>query len=194
MPTRKLSDMTKTDTCLPITEAKANWLKTKVRDIPDYPKPGIIFKDLTTLFRDAEAFAFVIDALTEKVKEFKPTRLVGIEARGFILAPTIAYKLGVGFVPIRKPGKLPYKTEKVSYALEYGEDSVEVHVDSFDKNERVVIIDDLLATGGTALAACQLVEKLGARVAAAGFVVSLDFLNGRKRLPSQLEVFSLIQY
>lgn len=186
--------MTKTDTCLPITEAKANWLKTKVRDIPDYPKPGIIFKDLTTLFRDAEAFAFVIDALTEKVKEFKPTRLVGIEARGFILAPTIAYKLGVGFVPIRKPGKLPYKTEKVSYALEYGEDSVEVHVDSFDKNERVVIIDDLLATGGTALAACQLVEKLGARVAAAGFVVSLDFLNGRKRLPSQLEVFSLIQY
>lgn len=194
MPTRKLSNMTKTDTCLPITEAKANWLKTKVRDIPDYPKPGIIFKDLTTLFRDAEAFAFVIDALTEKVKEFKPTRLVGIEARGFILAPTIAYKLGVGFVPIRKPGKLPYKTEKVSYALEYGEDSVEVHVDSFDKNERVVIIDDLLATGGTALAACQLVEKLGARVASAGFIVSLDFLNGKKKLPSQLEVFSLIQY
>ena len=194
MPTRKLSNMTKTDTCLPITEAKANWLKTKVRDIPDYPKPGIIFKDLTTLFRDAEAFTFVIDALTEKVKEFKPTRLVGIEARGFILAPTIAYKLGVGFVPIRKPGKLPYKTEKVSYALEYGEDSVEVHVDSFDKNERVVIIDDLLATGGTALAACQLVEKLGARVAAAGFIVSLDFLNGKKKLPSQLEVFSLIQY
>jgi adenine phosphoribosyltransferase len=165
----------------PITRLKAD------------PKPGIVFKDLTTLFRDAEAFTFVIDALTDKCRELAPTRIAGIEARGLILAPTIAYKLGLGFVPIRKPGKLPYKTEQISYKLEYGVDSVEVHVDSFEKGERVIVIDDLLATGGTAAAACQLVEKLGATVVGAGFVVSLDFLQGLDKLPN-LEVFSLIKY
>jgi adenine phosphoribosyltransferase len=180
--------------CYPVTKEKADWLKTKVRDIPDYPKPGIIFKDLTPLFREPEALAFVIDALSTKVKELNPTRIVGIEARGFILGPTIAYKLGLGFVPIRKPGKLPYKTEQVSYSLEYGTGNLEIHIDSFEKGERAVVIDDLLATGGTALAACKLVKKLGAEVLGVGFIVSLDFLNGRQKLPSNLEVFSLIQY
>ncbi len=178
----------------PITGVKSAWLKGKVRDISDYPKPGIVFKDLTTLFKDAEAFSFVIDVLTDKCRELSPTKIVGIEARGFILAPTIAYKLGLGFVPIRKPGKLPYKTEKLSYDLEYGTDAIEVHTDAFDKGERVVLIDDLLATGGTAKAACQLIEKLGAKVAGIGFVISLDFLKGQEKLPTGVDVFSLIQY
>jgi adenine phosphoribosyltransferase len=180
--------------CYPVTKEKAEWLKSKVRDVPDYPKPGIIFKDLTTLFRDPEAFAYTIDAMTAKVKELKPDHIAGIEARGFILGPTIAYKLGLGFVPIRKPGKLPYKTEHVSYSLEYGTDQLHIHVDSFKPGERVVVIDDLLATGGTAKAACQLVEKLGATVVGLGFVVALDFLDGKKMLPKNLEAFSLIQY
>ena len=188
--------MTRTENvaCYPVTKEKADWLKSKVRDVPDYPKPGIIFKDLTTLFHDPEAFAYTIDAMTDKVREFKPDRIAGIEARGFILGPTIAYKLGIGFVPVRKPGKLPYKTEQVSYSLEYGTDQLHVHVDAFERGERIVIIDDLLATGGTANATCQLVEKLGAQVAGLGFVVSLDFLDGKNALPKSVEAFSLIQY
>jgi adenine phosphoribosyltransferase len=178
----------------PITKEKVEWLKSKVRDVPDYPKAGIVFKDLTTLFRDAEAFAFVIDVLVDRCRKFEPTRIAGIEARGFIIAPTIAYKLGLGFIPIRKPGKLPYTTEKISYELEYGADNVEVHIDAFDKGDRVVLIDDLLATGGTARAACQLIEKLGAKVVGIGFIIALAFLGGRKKLPENLEVFSLIEY
>jgi adenine phosphoribosyltransferase len=180
--------------CFPVSQTKADWLKSKIRDVPDYPKAGIVFKDLTTLFKDREAFAFVIDALTDKCKQLNATKIVGIEARGFILAPTVAYKLGLGFVPIRKPGKLPYKTEQVSYELEYGEDSVHIHIDSFDKGERVVIIDDLLATGGTAAAACKLVEKLGAKVLGCGFVVDLSFLKGKEKLSKQVDVFSLVEY
>jgi adenine phosphoribosyltransferase len=181
-------------TLFPVSKAKADWLKSKIRDVPDYPKPGIVFKDLTTLFKDAEAFTFVIDALTEKCEQLGATKIVGIEARGFILAPTVAYNLGLGFVPIRKPGKLPYKTEQVSYDLEYGQDSVQIHVDSFENSERVLIIDDLLATGGTAAAACQLVEKVGAKVVGCGFVVGLSFLNGLEKLPKKSETFCLIKY
>ena len=178
----------------PITQLKADWLKNRVRDVMDYPKPGIVFKDLTTLFKDPEAFAFVIDVLTDKCRELTPTKIAGIEARGLILGSAVAYNLGLGFVPIRKPGKLPCKTERVSYSLEYGTDSVEVHVDAFDKGERVIIIDDLLATGGTAGAACQLVQKLGGIVVGLGFAVNLEFLNGAANLPKTLEVFSVLHY
>lgn len=178
----------------PISPTKAEWLKSKIRDVPDYPKEGITFKDLTTLFKDPEALAFVIDALTDKCRLLKPTAIVGLEARGFIIAPTVAYKLGVGFVPIRKKGKLPYKVEQVTYDLEYGSDCVQIHVDGLEKGERVVLIDDLLATGGTAKAAVTLIEKLGATVVGAGFIVSLDFLNGRNKLPANLDVFCLVNY
>jgi len=183
---------------LPLTPERQDWLKSTIRDIPDFPKPGIIFKDLTTLMKNAEAFACVLNSLSNTSEKLNPTVVVGIEARGFILAPAVAHHLGVGFVPVRKPGKLSYHVERVSYALEYGEDTVEVHKDAVGKGDRVVIIDDLLATGGTALAARQLMEKLGAEVVGAGFVVELDFLSGREKLlagkEGALEVFSVIQY
>ncbi|HMY51346.1 MAG TPA: adenine phosphoribosyltransferase [Candidatus Obscuribacter sp.] len=181
---------------LPLSPERQDWLKSTIRDIPDFPKPGIIFKDLTTLMRNAEAFSCVLNSLSVTSEALKPTVIVGIEARGFILAPALAHHLGVGFVPVRKPGKLPWHTERVSYALEYGEDTVEVHRDAVTKGDRVVIIDDLLATGGTAMAAKQLMEKLGATVVGAGFVVELDFLDGRSRVKKDgdLEIFSVIQY
>lgn len=171
-----------------------DWLKSKIRDIPDFPKKGIIFKDLTTLLNDHEAFNFVVEVLTEKAKQLKPDYIAGIEARGFILAPAIAHKLGIGFIPIRKPGKLPHHVEKVSYDLEYGSNTLEIHIDAAEKGKRVLIIDDLLATGGTANAACQLIERIGAKVAGMGFLVELDFLSGRKILPQGVETFSLINY
>lgn len=180
--------------CLPLSPAKSDWLKNKIRDIPDFPKKGIIFKDLTTLLNDHEAFNFVVEVLTEKAKQFKPDYIAGIEARGFILAPAVAHKLGIGFIPIRKPGKLPHTVEKVSYELEYGSNTLEIHIDAAEKGKRVLIIDDLLATGGTAAAACQLIERIGAKVAGLGFLVELDFLSGRKALPQGVEAFSLINY
>lgn len=178
----------------PLTKAQEEWLNSKIRDVPDFPKAGIVFKDITTLIADAEAFAFVIDALAEKCRELKPSKIAGVEARGFILGAAIAYKLGVGFIPIRKPGKLPYKAERVSYELQYGVDSIEVHVDAVEKGERVVIIDDLLGTGGTVLASWNLLDKIGAKIVGAGFMISLDFLGWRGRLPAELEVFSLLSY
>jgi adenine phosphoribosyltransferase len=179
---------------LPISAAQADWLKGKIRDIPDFPKPGIIFKDLTTLFGDAEAFAYVLDVLTERCKALKPDLIAGIEARGFILAPTIAYKLGLGFVPIRKPGKLPHKVEKLEYDLEYGKDTIEIHADAVNHQHRVVLIDDLLATGGTAGAARKLLEILGAKVVGVGFVVELGFLKGRAKLSGDSDVFAIVNY
>lgn len=186
--------MTQQATYLPIPKEKAEWIKSTIRDIPDFPKPGIVFKDLTTLLRDKDAFAYVIDALSEKFVGTKPKYIAGIEARGFILGPAIAHKMHVGFIPIRKPGKLPHKVEKAVYELEYGSDSVEIHVDAVEKGDRVVVIDDLLATGGTAEAAYRLLKQVGAEVVGAGFVVELAFLNGRKKLPSGLEVFSVVEY
>jgi len=179
---------------LPLSADKSNWLKNKIRDIPDFPKPGIIFKDLTPLLKDPATFAFAIDVLTEKCRALKPQYIAGIEARGFIFAPTIAYKLGIGFIPIRKPGKLPYTVEKLEYELEYGTDCIEVHADAVEKGDRVVLIDDLLATGGTAGAASKLLTILGANVVGIGFLVDLAFLNGRSKLSKESDVFALLSY
>lgn len=179
---------------LPLQNEKVEWLKANIRDIPDFPKPGIVFKDLTTLLQNGEAFQFVIDAMAEHCAKHEPNMIAGIEARGFILAPAIAYRLGVGFVPIRKPKKLPYKVESVDYELEYGTDSVEVHIDAVAHGHRVVLIDDLLATGGTAGAANELLSKIGAHVVGIGFISELTFLNGRNKLPKDIDVFSLISY
>ena len=195
MTSQKLASLD-TNLTLPLTDEQSQWLKGIIRDVPDFPKQGIIFKDLTTLMKDPEAFSFVVNCLAEKCREYKPTVIVGIEARGFILAPVIAHKLNVGFVPVRKPGKLPWQTEKISYALEYGEDSIEVHRDAVTKDDRVIIIDDLLATGGTANAAKQLMQKLKAKVVACGFVVELDFLSGKAKVigDDKLDVFSVIHF
>jgi len=168
-------------------------LQSLIRDIPDFPKKGIIFKDITPLLQDAEAFRCAVDGLSQELQKKNIDFIVGIESRGFIFSPVLAYKLGVGFVPVRKKGKLPWETEQVAYTLEYGEAVLEIHQDAFKPGARVAVVDDLLATGGTAFAAAHLVEKLGAEVAIIAFLVELKFLNGREKL-SQYDIFSLIQY
>jgi adenine phosphoribosyltransferase len=168
-------------------------LKKLIREVPDYPKPGILFYDLTTLLKDQRGFRTLIDRLCEHYGGGNVEIVAGIEARGFIFAPALAYQLGAGFVPVRKPGKLPWKTAQVSYQLEYGTDQLEIHRDAIRSGERVLVCDDLLATGGTAAATVQLVRQLGGSVIGAGFAVELRFLNGRAKLPD-LDVFSLIQY
>jgi adenine phosphoribosyltransferase len=167
--------------------------KKLIREVPDFPKPGILFYDITTLLKDPAGFRKVIDKLTERVRPLNPDLVLGIEARGFIFAPALAYHLGAGFVPVRKPNKLPAPAERVSYELEYGMDTLEIHKDALKPGCRVVIADDLLATGGTALASVRLAEKLGATVAATTFVVELDFLKGRERLGGY-DVISLVRY
>ncbi len=159
-------------------------IKSRIRTIPDYPKKGIMFRDITTLIQDPVGLKLVIENFTERYKGQAPdfNSVVGIEARGFIIGGALAYALGKGFVPIRKPGKLPGNTVSEEYALEYGTDSVEIHTDALAKGERVLLVDDLLATGGTALAAASLVEKLGAVVAEAAFIVNLPDIGGEKRL------------
>jgi adenine phosphoribosyltransferase len=157
-------------------------LRARVRDVPDFPKPGIVFKDLTPLMADGAAFRAAQDMLGERVAAHRPDVIVGIESRGFIFATAVAVRLGVGFVPVRKPGKLPWRKHRVEYALEYGTDALEMHEDALLAGHRAVIIDDLLATGGTAAATVKLVEGQGARVLATAFVVELGFLNGRDRL------------
>jgi adenine phosphoribosyltransferase len=168
-------------------------LKKMIREVPDFPKKGILFYDITTLLKDKTGFRNVIDALTEQIRPLKPDTVLGVEARGFIFAPALAYNLGAGFVPVRKPKKLPAETERISYELEYGMDTLEIHKDGVTPGMRVVIADDLLATGGTALACVRLVEKLGGKVAAASFVIELEALKGRDRL-SGYEVVSLLKY
>jgi adenine phosphoribosyltransferase len=168
-------------------------LKKLIREIPDYPKPGILFYDITTLLKDKQGFKSVIDRLCAHYAGHKIDLVVGIEARGFIFAPALAYRLGAGFVPVRKPKKLPAKTAQVSYALEYGTDTLEIHEDAVQKGQNVLLCDDLLATGGTAAAAVQLIRTLGGKVDGAAFAVELSFLHGREKLPG-LDVFSLIQY
>jgi adenine phosphoribosyltransferase len=170
-----------------------NELKKLIREVPDYPKPGILFYDLTTLLKDKKGFHTLIDCLCEHYNGHKIDVVAGIEARGFIFAPALAYRLGAGFVPVRKPKKLPAKTSSVSYALEYGTDTLEMHEDAVRKGDRVIVCDDLLATGGTAAAAVKLVQQLGGVVDGAAFAVELTFLNGRRKLQG-LDVFSLIQY
>ncbi|MFN0092158.1 MAG: adenine phosphoribosyltransferase [Acidimicrobiales bacterium] len=168
-------------------------LRALVRDIPDFPQPGVLFKDITPLLVEPAAFAAVIDALADHAAELRVDRVVGIEARGFVLAAPVAYRLGVGFVPLRKPGKLPHRTASVSYGLEYGADALEVHLDAAAAGHRVLLVDDVLATGGTAAAAVELLTGLGATVAAATFLIELAFLKGRARLEGQ-HVRALLTY
>lgn len=168
-------------------------LKKLIREVPDWPKPGILFYDLTTLLKDRNGFRTLIDKMCEHYTGRQVDVVAGVEARGFIFAPALAYRLGAGFVPVRKPKKLPSKTASVTYALEYGTDSLEIHEDAIQKGQRVLVCDDLLATGGTAAATVELARKLGGEVVGAGFAVELTFLNGRSKLPG-LDVFALIQY
>jgi len=164
-----------------------------IRSIPDFPKKGILFRDITTLLNNKTAFKKTIDELAKMLKGKKIDYIMAAESRGFIFGSVLAYKLNCGFVPVRKPGKLPYKTYKAVYALEYGTDALEVHQDAVKKNSKVLILDDLLATGGTALAMANLAEKLGAKVAAIAFVIELTFLNGKDKL-NNYPVYSLIKY
>ncbi|MGD8719861.1 MAG: adenine phosphoribosyltransferase [Candidatus Zixiibacteriota bacterium] len=168
-------------------------LKDSIRDVPDWPKEGIIFKDITTLLKDPEALRLAVEALTERYKDRGIDYVASVEARGFILGAPVSYLMGAGFVPIRKPGKLPADTRREEYELEYGTDAVEVHTDAFGPGDRVLVCDDLLATGGTALATAKLVEACGAKVEAFAFLVELDFLGGRDKL-RDYEVFSIIHY
>ena len=168
-------------------------LKKLIREVPDFPKPGILFYDITTLLKDKVGFATLIDALSEHYLNSGIDLVLGIEARGFIFGPALAYRLNAGFVPIRKPKKLPAETVKWTYQLEYGQDTLEIHKDAIQPGQRVIIVDDLLATGGTANACVQLAKSLGANIAGMGFVVELDFLEGRKKFDGT-EVFSLLHY
>jgi adenine phosphoribosyltransferase len=166
---------------------------TLIRDVPDFPQPGILFKDITPVLADAEALREIIGAMKETIQGYAPDLIVGIESRGFIFGVPIAHDLGLGFAPVRKLGKLPYRTIRQEYALEYGTNTVEMHIDAVKPGQRVVIVDDLLATGGTAAAAALLVEELGGEVAALSFVVELGFLRGRERLEGR-SVHALICY
>jgi adenine phosphoribosyltransferase len=168
-------------------------LKSLIREVPDFPKPGINFYDITTLLKDPTGWRTTIDALKRHYNGLDVDLVVGIEARGFFFAPAIAYALGAGFVPVRKPGKLPAATESIEYALEYGTDRLEIHRDAVQPGSKVLIIDDVLATGGTASGVAALIEKLGGTVIGLGFVIELDFLNGRSKLAGR-DVFSLIHY
>ena len=160
-------------------------LRPFVRDVPDFPTPGILFRDITPLLASPEAFSAAIAAMADPFRDERPSKIVGIEARGFMFGAALARELGVGFVPARKPGKLPRKTERISYGLEYGSDGLEVHADAFEPGERVVIADDVLATGGTARAAAELVERLGAEVAGMTFFIELEGLKGRSQLAAR---------
>src|SRR5688500_16007876 len=160
-------------------------LKQKIRSIPDFPKPGILFYDVTTLLRDSEGFRQAIDAMCQPYAKGSVDLIVGIESRGFILGAAMADRLGAGFVPVRKLGKLPGKTVKVSYSLEYGTDSLEMHRDAIEKGQRVLIVDDLLATGGTAVAVTKLVKQLGGNLVGLAFLVELGFLPGRQKLEGE---------
>jgi len=168
-------------------------LKAKIRNVPDFPKPGILFYDITTLLRDPDGFRDVIGALTAPFVDKGIDLVVGIESRGFILGGAVADRLGAGFVPVRKPGKLPAATARESYSLEYGTDSLEVHEDAVTKGQNVLIVDDVIATGGTAKATAALVRRLGGHVHALAFLIELEFLNGRKQLSGE-QIFSVLQY
>ncbi|CDM65493.1 adenine phosphoribosyltransferase [Pyrinomonas methylaliphatogenes] len=183
-----------------MTDVKANFstesaedLKRLIREIPDFPKPGIIFYDITTLLKHPEGLRRTVDGLAAQLQGIKVDTVVGIEARGFIFAPALAYHLGAGFVPVRKPRKLPAERASITYELEYGQDTLEIHRDAIGDGHRVIIADDLLATGGTAKAVVDLVESLGGKVVGLVFVIELEFLNGRRRLEGY-DVRSLIKY
>jgi adenine phosphoribosyltransferase len=168
-------------------------LKTLIRSVPDFPKPGILFYDITTVLKDNKGFAELIDAFAQYYIDKKVDLVLGIEARGFIFGPALAYRLNAGFVPVRKPGKLPAETLTIKYDLEYGSDSLQIHKDAVKPGQRVIIVDDLLATGGTMLATCELVKQLGGEIAGVAVAIELDFLKGRNKFPD-IDVFSLIHY
>ena len=168
-------------------------LKEHIRHVPDFPKPGILFYDITTLLRDPQGFRATIDQLAAPYRGKSIDAVVGIESRGFILGAAVAQDLGAGFIPVRKPGKLPAKAIKESYNLEYGQDALEMHVDAIDKGQRILVVDDVLATGGTAAATAQLVRKVGGDLQGMAFLIELSFLNGKSKLPGE-QVFSVLQY
>ena len=168
-------------------------LKAKIRHVPDFPKPGILFYDITTLLNDAEGFRGTVEALSLPYRNQRVEQVVGIESRGFILGAAVAQRLGAGFIPIRKPGKLPSKAIREIYALEYGTDALEIHEDAVTRGQRVLVVDDVLATGGTAAAATQLVRKLGGELHGLAFLIELLFLNGKTKLEGE-NVFSVLQY
>ena len=168
-------------------------LKDKIRVIPDYPQPGIRFKDISTLLQDGDAFHYAVQTLADQYRDKGIELVIGPEARGFLIGASVAYALGAGFIPVRKPGKLPGETIRYEYSLEYGEDALEIHKDAIRPGQKVLVIDDLLATGGTILATIGLAEKLGGIVAGVGFLIELTYLEGRKKL-EKYSVTSLIQY
>jgi adenine phosphoribosyltransferase len=168
-------------------------LEAHIRNIPDFPQPGIQFKDITPLVKHPAMLRLAVHQLIHPFLGEHLTAIVGMEARGFIFGSLAAWELGIGFVPLRKPGKLPYDVQSVSYDLEYGSAELEIHVDALNKNDRILLVDDLIATGGTAAASCELIEKLGAEIAGCAFVVELDFLKGREKL-SKYNIHSLIHY
>ncbi len=169
------------------------WLKAHVRDIPDYPRPGVIFKDITPVLAAPDAFAAVVDAVAAPFADRRIDKVVGIEARGFVFAAPVAYRHAAGFIPVRKAGKLPWQIEREEYALEYGTDLLEIHRDAITPGEQVLIVDDVLATGGTAEASVRLVERLGGHIVGLAFFIELGFLAGRDRLAGR-EVHSVVEY
>lgn len=169
-------------------------LKSLIRDIPDFPKPGIMFRDITTLLRDADGLRYTIDTLAEKFADYAVDYVIGMESRGFIFGTPLAYKLGAGFIPVRKSGKLPAAVHMIEYELEYGTDRLEIHQDALHDACRVLIIDDLIATGGTAGATARLVQRSGCELVGFGFIIELSALEGRKNLPENVPVVSLVQY
>jgi adenine phosphoribosyltransferase len=168
-------------------------IRRYVRDVPDFPKPGILFKDITPLLADPEAFVTCLDLMAEHFAKHRPDAIVGIESRGFIFGAALAARMTASFVPVRKPGKLPWKADRVEYALEYGTDTVEMHVDAIAKGAKVLVVDDVIATGGTAWAATELVKRQGGELVGAAFAIELAFLNGRARLDG-MDVFSILRY
>jgi len=171
----------------------ASWLKDHIRDIPDFPRPGVVLKDITPLLADVDAFRFAVDAIADHYAGNEVHKVLGVEARGFIIAAPVAYRFGAGFVPVRKAGKLPWDIEREEYELEYGSDLLEIHRDAVGPGENVLIVDDVLATGGTASATVSLVERLGANVLGLGFVIELAFLHGRDKLEGN-DLVSLLVY
>jgi adenine phosphoribosyltransferase len=174
-------------------EDSAVWLKSLIRDVPGFPKEGIVFRDITTLIRNKKAFATMTEAIAGRYKDERIDLVASVDARGFIIGSSVAYKLGAGLVPLRKPGKLPYETLYSEYELEYGTSKIEIHTDAIEKGQRVLVVDDLLATGGTAEATCNLVTRLGGELVGVAFLIELTYLRGRERLKG-LPVFSLIKY
>ncbi|HEY4284075.1 MAG TPA: adenine phosphoribosyltransferase [Chthoniobacterales bacterium] len=177
----------------PVNSTTVETLRTTIRDVPDFPKQGIVFKDITTILKDGPLFRASVDLFLEECRDKKIDKVVGIDARGFLFGSAVAYELGIGFVPLRKKGRLPYKTETAAYTLEYGEAEMELHIDAIENGEKVVLIDDLLATGGTSASAVTLIKKVGGDLVAAIFLIELEFLHGRKKL-EPTPVISFLKY